>query len=162
MKKTIIGVVGASKLSKKEKTDVYELGSLIAKEGWVTLTGGEPAGVMEIALKGAVESGGVTVGILWGTRKDPYSKFITIPVFTESGLGRDHFNILSSEIVVVCSHVSTGTLIEVAYALKHEVPIILLNVTRAEMAFIRKRGGKTVLIAKTPKDIISKIKAIIK
>ena len=42
----------------------YELGKAIAHEGWVVLTGGRAFGVMDAALKGARQHGGLTIGIL--------------------------------------------------------------------------------------------------
>lgn len=160
-KKIVIGVMGASQLSSLEEENTEELGKLIAQQGWVTLTGGEPAGVVELALKGAVEAGGETVGIMWGNRNHPFSEYITIPIFTEAELGRDYFNVLSSDVVVVPSSISAGTLIEVAYAIKKKIPIVMLGSNPEDQELLRTRAGDLVAFVNSPKQAIEEIQSII-
>ncbi len=47
---------------------LYSVGQQLAARGYVVLTGGL-GGIMTAASKGAREAGGITVGILPGTRK---------------------------------------------------------------------------------------------
>lgn len=143
-KKTIVGVIGASAVSEEVAQVSEALGAAIAAEGWVTLTGGEPFGVMELALKGAVEAGGETLAILPQTKDKPYSPYATIPVFTSAGLARDYFNVLTADVIVVVGPVSAGTLIEVAYALKKQVPLILLAVLEDDADLVTKRSDQPV------------------
>ncbi len=63
--KRMIAVVGPGEGATPEDCQVaYELGQRTAQEGWVLLTGGRNAGVMDAACRGAHSSGGLTVGIL--------------------------------------------------------------------------------------------------
>ena len=62
-RKIIVGVIGPGEGANVEATaTAFELGKLIAGEGWVLLTGGRRAGVMEAASRGARAGGGLTVG----------------------------------------------------------------------------------------------------
>lgn len=71
-RKIIIGVMGPGESAgDRTKNTAYQMGELIALNGWVLLTGGRSAGVMEWATKGAKAGGGLTIGIL----PDRYSKF---------------------------------------------------------------------------------------
>ena len=65
MRKVIIGVMGPGEgAADLDIKNAYELGSLIAQNDWVTLSGGRKSGVMDAVNQGARESGGLTVGIL--------------------------------------------------------------------------------------------------
>jgi len=101
IKKTIIGVMGGSKfVNPEDKKYAYEIGKMIAQEGWVLLNGGRSSGVMEATAKGAKENGGITVGILPVDRPDWASQYIDIPIVTGMGLARNVINILSSDIII--------------------------------------------------------------
>lgn len=159
--KTVIGIIGASKVSKKTAGLAESLGKEIAKQGWVTLTGGEPNGVMDLALKGAVKNGGNTIGILSGVQGDAVSQYVEIPIFTDAGLARDYFNILSSQVVVVVGKVSDGTLVEVAYAVKKEIPLVLLNVPKFEEQLIFKRTAGKVSVCKSVTEVVKVIEKLL-
>ena len=63
MRKVIIGVMGpGDRATAVDLENAYQLGKLIAKEGWALLTGGRKAGVMDAASKGAKAAGGLTIG----------------------------------------------------------------------------------------------------
>lgn len=104
----------------------YRLGGLIAKEGWVLLNGGRPAGIMEASAKGAKESGGLTVGVLPGSGRGGASVYIDIPIVTGMGSGRNNINVLSSDVVISLPG-KAGTISEIALALKNGKKVILLN-----------------------------------
>ncbi len=75
MKKIIIGVMGpGEQATATDLQNAYELGKLIAQQGWVLLTGGRNVGVMDAANQGAKSANGLTVGILPGnnTNDTPY------------------------------------------------------------------------------------------
>jgi len=49
----IIGVMGGANVSKQVEMDAYELGALVAENGWTLLNGGRDSGVMRASAKGA-------------------------------------------------------------------------------------------------------------
>jgi uncharacterized protein (TIGR00730 family) len=59
---TIFGSSRASEATQAWYNEARKLGGLLAKEGFAVVTGGGP-GIMEAANQGAVEAGGVSVGI---------------------------------------------------------------------------------------------------
>ena len=160
-KKTIVGVMGASHINEQETQTTQELARLVAQEGWIVLTGGGQSGVMGVAMKAAVEAGGETIGMNPGTKRDGCSEYATIPVFTSSGGGRNYMNIISSDVVVVPSHVSEGTLTEVAYALSEHTPLILISGNREDTEYIKRRGGDLVFTVDTPEQAIEIIKQLV-
>jgi uncharacterized protein (TIGR00725 family) len=113
-------------------------GHLAAEAGWVVLTGGRPAGVMEAASAGAKSvPGSLTVGILPSGPEGPVSAAVDIAVFTGVGEARNAINVLSSEVVVACGVEGPGTASEVALALRLARPTILLAPSPEAAAFFR-------------------------
>ncbi|ETR69360.1 MAG: Rossmann fold nucleotide-binding protein [Candidatus Magnetoglobus multicellularis str. Araruama] len=125
-KQTIIGVMGSGESDINQYRLAYDLGKLIAKEGWILLNGGRNCGVMDASAKGAKENGGLTIGILPDTHTDHVSPWIDIPILTGMGIARNAINVLSSNYVVACSG-GTGTISEVAMALKMNRKVIMLG-----------------------------------
>ena len=69
MGKTIVGVMGPGEgASGEDVRAAFELGELIAREGWVLVTGGRRAGVMDAASRGASAAGGLVPGPAPGAR----------------------------------------------------------------------------------------------
>ncbi|MGL4881753.1 MAG: cytochrome, partial [Waterburya sp.] len=65
MAMTIIGVMGVGNLATPKDLELaFQLGQLIAENGWILLTGGREAGVMDAASRGAKAGGGLVIGIL--------------------------------------------------------------------------------------------------
>ena len=113
-------------------------GRLVAEAGWVVLTGGRPAGVMEAASMGAKSvPGGITIGILPGGPDGPVSVAVDIAVFTGIGEARNAINVLSSDVVVACGTGGAGTASEVALALRLARPTILMAPSPEAAAFFR-------------------------
>jgi uncharacterized protein (TIGR00725 family) len=135
------------------------LGRLAAEAGWVVLTGGRPAGVMEAASAGAKSvPGSLTVGILPSGPEGPVSAAVDIAVFTGVGEARNAINVLSSDVVVACGVEGAGTASEVALALKLARPTILLAPSPEAAAFFRTIGGGELLHeAETPEAAIEVI-----
>jgi uncharacterized protein (TIGR00725 family) len=130
--------MGAGEPSPSQRDAARRLGRLIAEAGWILLTGGRPAGVMDAASAGAREvPGSLTLGILPGGREDAVSVHVDVAVFTGMGNARDAINVLSSDVVVACGVEGPGTAAEVALALKAGRPTILLGVPANVREFYR-------------------------
>ena len=156
----IIGVMGGGTASPNDLEIAYQLGGLIAQNGWVLLIGGRRAGIMEASAKGAKSQGGLTVGILPDESRRGTSSFIDIPVLTGMGNARNCINVLSSDVVVACPG-GAGTLSEIALALKVRRPVILLNFN-AGNAFDSYTEQGLLHHATTPEEVVELIKKLLK
>ncbi|HSN03978.1 MAG TPA: hypothetical protein VLS44_03285 [Nitrospira sp.] len=153
----IVGVMGPAKAKKKDLDNARVLGEFIARRGWVVLTGGRDVGVMDAACEGAKRVGGsLTVGIL-PTAKDNVSRHVDVPIVTEMGNARNNINVLTSHVVVACGLSGSGTVSEVALAVKAGKPVILVEASPAEVAFFRKLGKRQVSVASSPEEAIELI-----
>ncbi len=153
----IVGVMGPAKAKKRDMDNARILGELIARRGWVVLTGGRNVGVMDAACEGARRVGGsLTIGIL-PTAKDKVSRHVDVPIITEMGSGRNNINVLTSHVVVACGLTGSGTVSEVALAVKAGRPVILVEASPADVAFFRKLGKKLVAAADSPEEAIALI-----
>ena len=79
---------------------------------------------MEAASRGAVEAGGLTLGILptavpGGGYPNPW---VLLPVYTGSGSARNAFNVLSARLCIAVGG-GPGTLSEIALAMKSGTPV---------------------------------------
>jgi uncharacterized protein (TIGR00725 family) len=148
--------MGASEPEPGTLEAAHHLGRLLAEAGWVVLTGGRPAGVMEAACAGAKSvTGSLTVGVLPTGPEGPVSAQVDVAVFTALGEARNAINVLSSDVVVACGVEGPGTASEVALAMKARRPTVLLGVAPAAVAFFRTMpGGEVVHEAETPEGVI--------
>ena len=140
-----------------ENDMAYDLGKAIADEGWITLTGGRSFGVMDAALKGASEVGGLTIGILPEQDDKNGSEHAQIKIVTSMGSGRNYISVLSSHVVVIVG-MTAGTASEVALALKSKKKVILLNQDEITIRFFKNLGSYNVLVSKTVEETIGNIK----
>jgi len=122
-----LAVLGPGSASPHEAGVAERVGRLAASFGWVVVSGGGP-GVMEAVCRGAVEAGGMTVGILpsAGPIEGYPNRWIRIPIFTGAGMARNVFNVLSASLCVAIGG-GPGTLSEIALALKAGVPVWCWN-----------------------------------
>lgn len=127
MIRNLIGVMGPGKTaSSKEIATAYALGQAIAEQGWVLITGGRAAGVMDAASQGAQSAQGLVVGILPDETGAQMSSAVDIPIVTGMGHGRNVINVLSSRVVIACG-LGAGTLSEIAFAIKLQKPLLLMH-----------------------------------
>lgn len=146
--KKIIGVMGPGKKATSiELKNAYEVGKFCAKQSWVILTGGLKDGVMNEALKGAKENGGLTLGILPGDDKKYFSEYLDIAVPTNMRSGRNYINALSSDIVIACG-MGAGTSSEISLSIKSGKKVILVGLFDEANLFYQKLGNEQVFIAK--------------
>jgi len=117
-----IGVIGKGECDKNISNIAYKVGELIAKSGAYLYCGGL-GGVMRAASKGAFEHQGITIGILPGESVKDANKHIKIPVVTSLSHMRNFVLVNSCELLIAISG-GFGTLSELAFALKLEIPII--------------------------------------
>lgn len=153
----VVGVMGPAKAKKKDLDNARLLGEFIARRGWVVLTGGRDVGVMDAACEGAKRVGGsLTIGVL-PTVKDKVSCHVDVPIITGMGSGRNNINVLTSHVVVACGLSGSGTVSEVALAVKAGKPVILVEASPVEEAFFRKLGRRLVTAASSPEEAIELI-----
>lgn len=120
-----IGVIGASSCSAKLAQMAYTVGKLIAENGAILICGGM-GGVMEAACRGAIEAGGVTVGILPGSSAKEGNDYLTVPVVTGLGYARNSIVVQSAQVLIAIGG-KYGTLSELAYAAGFGIPVVGLS-----------------------------------
>ena len=161
MGKTIIGVMGPGDGATQKDIDLAtELGRLIAKQGWVLLTGGRNVGVMNAASRGAQEEDGLVIGILPSEDDKDASEYLDIRICTGIGSARNNINILSSDVVIACGS-GVGTTSEIMLAFKTAKPIILLNQSDKALRFIKEISPYNPNIVQTPEQAISRIQELL-
>ncbi|NPB03799.1 MAG: TIGR00725 family protein [Thermotogae bacterium] len=110
-----VTLIGSSQASDEEYDVAYRVGRLIGSMGWVLISGGR-TGVMEAASKGAVEMGGLVVGILTTYTGEDANPYLHITINTGMGWNRNPLVVASGEFIVAVGG-RYGTLTEIGYAL---------------------------------------------
>ncbi len=161
MRKFIVGVMGPGEGAEdRVMAGARELGELIAREGWVVLTGGRDAGVMRAVNEGAHRvSDSITVGILPDAQARP-SPDVDIVIVTEMQQGRNNINVLSSDVVVAYGRGGAGTVSEIALALKNGKRVILLDADPLSNSFFQHLSDGRVINVRTPREAITAIKRL--
>jgi len=128
----VVAVVGGGSATAADAAEARTLGRRLAQAGVVVATGGR-GGIMEAASRGAVEAGGITIGILpgGGPEESPPNPWVRIPVFTGLGDARNAVLVRSAQVVVAVGG-GFGTLSEIGLALKAGRPAILVGSWRLE------------------------------
>ena len=132
--KKIIGIMGATNANKTDLINAYELGKYCAEKQYITLTGGLKYGIMNEALKGAKENGGITIGIMPTDDRKEFSEYVDIPIITTMKSGRNYIETLTSDIIIACG-ISAGTSSEISLAIKSEKKIILVGLSEKANIF---------------------------
>eukprot|EP00123_Amoebidium_parasiticum_P000115 comp10291_c0_seq1/m.5101 comp10291_c0_seq1/g.5101 ORF comp10291_c0_seq1/g.5101 comp10291_c0_seq1/m.5101 type:complete len:185 (-) comp10291_c0_seq1:50-604(-) len=137
--KAIIGLMGPGEGASDRVMALAEnIGSTVARNGWILLTGGRAAGVMESASRGAKNCGGTTIGIVPGNDKKGVSKYVDIVIVTGLGNARNNVNVLSSDVVVaMVEDMGMGTLSEIALARKNGKHVVLVGEDLGKVAEVR-------------------------
>lgn len=160
-RKPVIGVMGPAKTRVRELEDACALGELIARQGWILLTGGRASGVMEAASQGAkTVPGSLTVGILPHARTR-VSRYVDLAILTDLGNARNNVNVMSSDIIVACGLGGAGTVSEVALALKAKKHVILLDAERTGAGLFRNLAPELVHAVTSPEEAVQMIKNLL-
>ena len=122
---TIIGVIGTSEASNEEYKTAEEVGREIARRKGILICGGL-GGVMEASCRGAKSEGGLTIGIIPGSSKKEANPYVDIPIVTGISEARNIIVVRSSNAIIAIGG-SFGTLSEIAFALKLDIPVIGIN-----------------------------------
>ena len=105
---------------------------------------------MEAACRGARGKGGVTIGILPGTRPSDANPYVTYPIPTGLGHARNILVARSAQAVIAIGG-KYGTLSEIAFAKIEGVPVIGLHTWE-----LRREGiGDSILRATDPKEAVT-------
>ena len=155
-KRMFVAVVGGRQCSQEEAKLAEAVGVELAKRG-VTLVCGGLGGVMEAACRGARSAKGVTVGILPGSMRDEANPHVDIPVVTGMGEARNVIVVNTAQAVIAIGG-KYGTLSEIAYALRNNVPVIGLNTW---MLAKKGRSVRSIIAAQSPKEAVEKALAAI-
>ncbi len=160
-RKIVVGVMGGGESAPPHAIrEAYQLGELIAEQGWVLLNGGRRAGVMDASAAGARSKGGLVVGILPDADTHQASPHVDICILTGMGSARNVINVLSSDVVIACAG-EEGTISEVALALKHGKTVIALNFDLGGL-FAQARAAGRLLSASTPQEAVQIARQVLK
>jgi len=159
-RKIVIAIVGAG--DEARDTDVANarrLGELIAREGWVVLTGGRDVGLMKAAHEGAKRvPSSITVGVLPSEDADVCPD-VDVAIVTGMGNARNNVNVLSADVVVACGATGAGTVSEIALALKNERPVVLVGADPLAVEFFTRLAGTTLCVAESAAEAIEAIRS---
>jgi len=139
-KKTIIGVIGSSSCSMSVSEIAFMIGMEIARRDAMLLCGGM-GGVMESACKGAKEGGGITIGILPGDNKESANAYVDIPIVTGIGEARNVIIAHSADAIIAIAG-RYGTLSEIAFALRFDVPVVGIATWNIDIPILKAKNPK--------------------
>src|SRR5262245_12174622 len=161
MSRFVVGVMGPGDAARREDMDLaFELGGLIAREGWVLLTGGWRSGVMDAASRGAKAAGGLVVGVLPTPDTEGMSDAVDIPILTGMREARNLINVLSSRVLFFVG-MSAGTASELALALKTGRPAILVRPAEDVLRAFSAIAGGHIESAQGAEDALRVAKEIL-
>ncbi len=138
--KIIIGVIGSSTCSSSVSEVAYIVGKEIARKNAILICGGR-GGVMEAACKGAKEEKGITIGVLPGNDKESANPYIDIPIVTGMGEARNVIIARSSDAVIAIAG-KYGTLSEIAFALRFDVPVVGIATWNINIPILKAKNPK--------------------
>ncbi len=144
-----IGVLGPNRCTPEESELGYATGAGLAGAGAVLVCGGL-GGMMEAAAQGAKSRGGTTVGILPGDDARHANEFIDVALPTGLGPFRNALVVRACDAVIAIRG-GYGTLSEIAFALRLEVPVVGLET----WGLVKDgRADPGIQVAKTPEEAV--------
>jgi uncharacterized protein (TIGR00725 family) len=125
IERLILAVIGGGQCSKEEAVVAEAVGREIARRGAILICGGL-GGVMEAACRGASIEDGLTIGIVPGDDPAMANRYVKIPIASGVGYARN-IAVVKSAHAVIAVDGDYGTLTEIAFALKSNIPVIGLH-----------------------------------
>jgi uncharacterized protein (TIGR00725 family) len=122
---TYVAVCGPDPCSQEVGEQAEEIGRLLARGGAVVVCGGL-GGVMEAASRGASDEGGTVIGILPRLDRNEGNPYLTVAIPTGMGEMRNALIVRAADAVIAIAG-EFGTLSEIAFALKTDVPVVGLG-----------------------------------
>lgn len=138
-----VAVVGPGEASADEEGAAEAVGRGLAQAGAVVVTGGL-GGVMAAACRGAASAGGLTVGLLPGSRRAAANAWVSVALPTGMGELRNGLVVRAADAVIAVGG-AYGTLSEVALALKAAMPVVGLGTWAIEG--VRPAAGAAEAVA---------------
>jgi uncharacterized protein (TIGR00725 family) len=140
-----VAVIGGTEVSAAVEADAEAVGRLLAEAGVIVVTGGRE-GVAAAASRGAMEAGGLTVGILPGRDRDEANPWVRVAVPTGLGEMRNALVVMDADAVIAFPG-AYGTLTEIAFALLADTRVVGLGTWALG-------DGVSILSAETPADVV--------
>lgn len=123
MKTHVIAVIGGGREADPAVLQTArDVGRLVAERKALLVTGGL-GGIMEAASRGAAEAGGTVLGILPGHDREEMNPWVTVPVVTGFGTGRNVIIARTADAMIAVSG-EYGTLSEIAHGLQMGKPVV--------------------------------------
>jgi len=137
----------------------YRVGKAIAKRGCTVISGGL-GGVMEAASKGAIEAGGLAVGIVPSADLAQANKYCDVVIATGLGWSRNFVVAYSGDAMVVVGG-GAGTLTEAAAAYQADKPIVSVKGTGGVAdewggRYFDERRTRLMIEGSSPEDAVKK------
>ena len=142
-----IGVIGGATCSAEIYEIAREVGGEIARNGFSLVCGGLGGMMPEVTLwpeaacRGAREAGGITIGIIPTADKRDANPYCDLIIPTGLGHARNVLVVYASDALVAVDG-ETGTLSEIAIALKVGKPIVGIKTWELEGRVPLAQGGR--------------------
>lgn len=120
-----VSVIGGSSVGEQHYDLARDVGRLLGKRGHEVVCGGL-GGVMEAVCRGAIETGGHTIGVLPGEDRTAANEYVETVIATGMGNARNALVVLNGDAAIGIDG-STGTLSEIALALDRGLPVAGLD-----------------------------------
>ena len=153
----IIAVIGGGECSVEEALLAEEVGKEISRRGAILICGGL-GGVMEAACRGASIEDGLTIGIVPGDNPAMANSYVKIPIASGVGYARN-IAVVKSAHAVIAVDGDYGTLTEIAFALKTNIPVIGLRTWSLSRNGIEENS---IIEAKNASDAVEKAVSLAK
>lgn len=144
-----VAVCGGSAYEEEASRVAREVGVALARQGATVLCGGG-GGVMEAVCEGVRSEGGLSVGFLPGDTRDTANPYVDVALPTGVGEMRNMLLVRASDVVIAISG-EFGTLSEIAFALRLDIPVVGLDTWE-----LQKRGelNEAIVPAGSPDEAV--------